>query len=224
MLTGATLAGVFVAVLRLDPTDLVRPVLFAILIIAVAAFADTRTGIMSRPQDLYWTQGAIAFAAVFAVGPVIMEGMIRALVAGTNRVVSFIAMFSLAQSLGGLGGSAALSAFYTIRLKTHLIDAGQTLTLTNQPLAAALANAARRGAGIYTDPALQQQYASTSVTNEIGREAAVLAFNDVFFLVGSLASLAFVVVAVPWAINRIRARNPLAKELAALQSRLARTQ
>lgn len=224
VLTGATLAGVIVSVLRLDPTDLVRPVLFAILIIAVAAFADTRTGIMSRPQDLYWTQGAIAFAAVFAVGPVMMEGMIRALVAGTNRVVSFIAMFSLAQSLGGLGGSAALSAFYTIRLKTHLIDAGQTLTLTNQPLAAALANAARRGAGIYTDPALQQQYASTSVTNEIGREAAVLAFNDVFFLVGSLASLAFVVVAVPWAINRIRARNPLAKELAALQSRLARTQ
>ncbi|URW75079.1 MFS transporter [Sphingomonas donggukensis] len=223
VLTGATVAGIVVSVLRLDPRDLVRPVLVAILIIAVAAFADTRTGVMTRPQDLFWTQGAIAFAAVFAVGPVMMEGMLRALAAGTHRVVSFIAMFSLSQSLGGLAGTAALSAFHTIRLKTHLIDAGQTLTLSNQPLAGALANAARRVAPVQIDPALQQQSASASVTQEIGRQAAVLAFNDVFFLVGTLASLAFVAVLVPWAINRIQGRNPLAKELALLQSRLTRT-
>lgn len=223
VLTGATVAGIVVSVLRLDPRDLVRPVLVAILIIAVAAFADTRTGVMTRPQDLFWTQGAIAFAAVFAVGPVMMEGMLRALAAGTHRVVSFIAMFSLSQSLGGLAGTAALSAFHTIRLKTHLIDAGQTLTLSNQPLAGALANAARRVAPVQIDPALQQQSASASVTQEIGRQAAVLAFNDVFFLVGTLASLAFVAVLVPWATNRIQGRNPLAKELALLQSRLTRT-
>ena len=34
-----------------------------------AAFADTRAGVMTRPQDLYLSQAAIAFAAVFAMGP-----------------------------------------------------------------------------------------------------------------------------------------------------------
>lgn len=223
VLTGATLAGVLVSVVRLDPRDLVRPVMVAIAVIAIAAFSDTRAGPLTRPQDLYLTQGAIAFAAVFAIGPVMMEGMLRALAAGTNRVVSFIAIFSLSQSIGGLAGTAALSAFYTIRLKTHLIDAGQTLTLANQPLAQALANAARRVAPVQADPALQQQSAAASISAEAGRQAAVLAFSDVFFAVGVLAGVAFVAIALPWAFNRIRGRNPLAKELAFLQNRLART-
>ena len=71
--------GMALSVVRLDPKDLTRPVLFAILVICIAAFADTRTGVMTRPQDLYLTQAAIAFAAVFAMGPIMMEGMLRAL-------------------------------------------------------------------------------------------------------------------------------------------------
>ncbi|MBH1945043.1 MFS transporter [Erythrobacter sp. YJ-T3-07] len=223
VLTGATTAGMVLSVVRLDPRDLTRPVLFAILVICIAAFADTRTGVMTRPQDVYWTQAAIAFAAVFAMGPIMMEGMVRALVAGPRFVISFIAIFSLSQSIGGLAGSSLLSAFYTIRLKTHLIDAGSMLTLGNIQLAQALSNAARRIAPVQSDPALQQQAASASVSQSVGREAAVLAFNDVFFLVGTLAAITFAAVLVPWLINKIRGRNPLAKELASLEAMLART-
>ena len=223
VLTGATVAGMVLSVVRLDPKDLTRPVLFAIFVICVAAFADTRTGVMTRPQDVYWTQAAIAFGAVFAMGPIMMEGMVRALVAGPRFVISFIAIFSLSQSMGGLAGSSLLSAFYTIRLKTHLIDAGSTLTLGNIQLAQALSNAARRIAPVQADPALQQQAASSSISQSVGREAAVLAFNDVFFLVGTLAVVTFAVVFVLWLINKIRGRNPLAKELASLEAMLART-
>ena len=126
MLLGATLAGMVLSVIRLDPKDLTRPVLFAVFVIGVASFADTRTGVMSRPQDLYLSQAAIAFAAVFAMGPVLMQGMLRALAAGQNYIISFIAIFSLSQSVGGLAGISLLSAFHTVRLKTHLIDAGNT--------------------------------------------------------------------------------------------------
>lgn len=60
ILTGATLAGMVQSMLRLDPRDLTRPLLFAILVIGIAAFADTRSGVMTRPQDLYLTQAVIA--------------------------------------------------------------------------------------------------------------------------------------------------------------------
>ncbi len=222
-MAGATLVGMILSVIRLDPKDLARPVLFAILVITIAAFADTQTGIMTRPQDVYWTQAAIAFAAVFAMGPVMMQGMVRALVAGPSYVVSFIAMFSLAQSIGGLAGVSALSAFHSIRLKTHIIDAGGTLTLANPQLVDALNVTVRNAAPVQADAALAQQTASAAISQEVGREAAVLAFNDVFFLIGTLAAIVFVIVFVPWIINRVQKRNPLANELAALETMMART-
>ena len=205
VLAGATFGGMALSVVRLDPKDLTRPV------------------VLTRPQDLYLTQAAIAFGAVFAMGPIMMEGMLRALAAGQSFVISFIAIFSLSQSIGGLAGISLLSAFHTIRLKTHLIDAGGTLTLANQQLGQALADAARRAAPLQGDPALQQQAAASSVSAEVGREAAVLAFNDVFFLIGTLSAVTFAVVFVPWLINKIRGRNPLAKELAFMEAMLART-
>ena len=223
ILAGAALAGMVLSVVRLDPKDLTRPVLFAILVIGVAAFADTRTGVMTRPQDFYLTQAAIAFGAVFAMGPIMMEGMLRALAAGQNYVISFIAVFSLSQSVGGLAGISLLSAFHTVRLKTHLIDAGNTLTLANQQLAQALGNAARSVSPVQGDPALQQQVAASTISQDVGREAAVLAFNDVFFLIGTLSAVTFAVVFVPWLINKFRGTNPLAKELAFMEAMLART-
>ncbi len=222
LLAGATLAGMALSVVRLDPRDFTRPVLFAIFVIGTAAFVDTHSGVMSRPQDLYLTQAAIAFAAVFAMGPIMMEGMFRALAAGQRYVISFIAVFSLSQSIGGLAGTAMLSAFHTVRLKTHLIDAGSTLTMASPQLGQAMGAAARRMAPVQTDPALQQQLAAGRISQEVGREAAVLAFNDVFFLIGCLSTVAFIAIFVPWLINKIRGRNPLAKELAFLEAMLAR--
>lgn len=222
LLTGATLAGMVLSVIRLDPKDLTRPVLFAVFVIGVAAFADTRTGVMSRPQDLYLSQAAIAFAAVFAMGPVLMQGMLRALAAGQNYIISFIAIFSLSQSVGGLAGIALLSAFHTVRLKTHLIDAGTTLAIGNAQLSQAISNVAQRTAPLQQDSALLQQTTAASISQQIGREAAVLAFNDVFFLIGTLSAVTFVALLVPWVINKIRGRNPLAKELAFIEAMRAR--
>ena len=223
VLTAATVAGLVLSLVRIDPRDLTRPVLFAILVICIAAFADTRTGVLTRPQDLYWTQAAIAFAAVFAMGPIMMEGMFRALAAGPSYVVSFIAVFSLSQSVGGLAGIGILSAFHKLRLKAHTIDAGDTLTMANSQLAQAFADAVRRVAPTQGDAALRQQAATSNIVKEIGREAAVLAFNDVFFLIGTLAAATFAIVFAGWAANKIRGRNPLAKELAMLEARLGRT-
>src|SRR3546814_19521253 len=62
VLTGATLAGAILAILRLDPTDLRRPVLVSLAVIAVGAFLDTHSGLRTGPVNLYFSQAALPFA------------------------------------------------------------------------------------------------------------------------------------------------------------------
>ncbi|PQM26938.1 MFS transporter [Sphingopyxis lindanitolerans] len=224
VLTGATLAGAILAILRLDPTDLRRPVLVSLAVIAVGAFLDTHSGLRTGPVNLYFSQAAIAFAAVYFMGPMMMEGLLRALTKGPSYLVSFVGVFSLSQTLGGLAGVAALSAFHTLRTKAHLMTLGQSISTNNPAVAQGLNSLAGALTGDMTDPALRSAVAGSQVVREAAREATILAFNDVFFVIGAFAALAFVPLFVRWAYNRRRGHNPLAKELEALQKMRAQNQ
>ena len=220
----ATLFGAILAVARLDPTDLRRPTLVSLAIIVVAAFADTHSGLLTRPFNLYWSQAALAFAAVYFMGPMLLEGFLRALARGPAYVVSFLALFNLSQTLGGLAGIAGLSAFHTIRTKAHLMTLGSSLSTSDPAVAQAIANLAASQSGTMTDPALRSAVAGAQVVQEAAREAAILAFNDVFFVIGTVAALAFAVMFARWLYDRRRGFNPLAQELEALQKMMARNQ
>ena len=74
VLSFATLMGAVLSIARLDPTDLRRPILVALAVIAVGAFLDTHSGLRTGPVNLYFSQGAIAFAAVYVMGPLLLEG------------------------------------------------------------------------------------------------------------------------------------------------------
>src|SRR3546814_9869481 len=88
VLTAATLAGALLAIVRLDPTDLRRPTLVSLGIIAVGAFLDTHSGLRTGPMNLYVSQAMIAFAAVYFMGPMLTEGLLRALSKGPSYLVS----------------------------------------------------------------------------------------------------------------------------------------
>jgi len=224
VLTGATLAGAILAILRLDPTDLRRPVLVSLAVIAVGAFLDTHSGLRTGPVNLYFSQAAIAFAAVYFMGPMMMEGLLRALTKGPSYLVSFVGVFSLSQTLGGLAGVAALSAFHTLRTKAHLMTLGQSISTNNPAVAQGINSLAGALTGDMTDPVLRSAVAGSQVVREAAREATILAFNDVFFVIGAFSALAFVPLFVRWAYDRRRGHNPLAKELEALQKMRAQNQ
>src|SRR3546814_18743017 len=75
-------------------------------------------------MNLYVSQAMIAFAAVYFMGPMLMEGLLRALSKGPSYLVSFVGVFSLSQPPGCLAGVAALSDFHTLRAKAHLMTLG----------------------------------------------------------------------------------------------------
>ncbi|WP_374524820.1 MFS transporter [Sphingopyxis sp.] len=224
VLTGATFAGAILAILRLDPMDLRRPVLVSLAVITIGAFLDTHSGLRTGPVNLYFSQAAIAFAAVYFMGPMMMEGLLRALTKGPSYLVSFVGVFSLSQTLGGLIGVAGLSAFHTLRAKSHLMTLGQSVSTNDPAVAQGIASLANALTGDMTDPALRSAVAGSQVVREAAREAAILAFNDVFFVIGALSALAFALLFARWAYDRRRGHNPLAKELAALQKMRAQNQ
>ena len=218
IITGATFIGLVVLIARLDTSDLQRPLLVALALIAVAAFVDTQAGLLSRPENFYWTQAMMAFAAIYFIGSAMMEGLLRALAQGMQYIISFIAVFSLSQTLGGLAGAAGLAAFQTIRAKVHLMDIGRELTLSDPAVAQAIQLRAAAYNGTIADPVLRQASGAGQLVQQAGRDAAILAFNDMFFLIGIIASLAFAAILAKWIYNRRRGINPLAKELEALAS------
>ncbi|NIJ38142.1 MFS family permease [Sphingopyxis panaciterrae] len=224
VLAAATFAGALLSIVTLNPTDLRRQTLVSLAIIAIGAFLDTHSGLRTGPMNLYFSQAAIAFAAVYFMGPMLMEGLLRALTKGPSYLVSFVAVFGLSQTLGGLAGVAALSAFHTLRTKAHLMTLGQSLSTGNPDVAQGIAGLAAGMTGTMTDPALRSASAGAQVVREAAREATILAFNDTFFVIGALSALAFAVMFVRWLYDRRRGFNPLAAELEALQKMRAGNQ
>ncbi len=224
VLAAATLLGIALSIIRLDPNDLIRPLLVVLGIIAVAAFMDTHAGVLTRPVNLYWTQAAMAFAAVYIMAPMFMEGILRALARGPDYIISFIAVFSLSQTLGGLAGVAALSALHTIRVKAHLMAMGAELSLADPSVARAVTQMAAGQAGTIADPVLRQAVGMSQLLQQANQQAAILAFNDVFFLIGCLASAIFAITFIRWVYLKRKGINPLAGELAALQKMMSKKQ
>jgi hypothetical protein len=224
VITLASLAGLLASLATVNPQDLVRPVVISCGLIAIGAWMDSDASNLTRPANLYGSQGLIAFAAIYFLGPIMMAGMLRAMVRGPSHLVSFTAVFGIAQTVGGLGGTALLASLQVARERLHSNELVQQIVLTD-PLAAGRITALSGAYGrVLGDPALRQAEGAALLAQQVTREANVLAFNDVFMVIAALAATAFVLLFARWLFLRIRGVNPLAKELEALQKmRAART-
>jgi hypothetical protein len=132
-------------------------------------------------------------------------------------MVSYSAVFGISQTLGGLGGAALLSSFQIVREKFHSHELVQSLTMTDPQVALRVQQLSGAYGRVVGDPALRQAQGSALLSQQVTREANILAFNDVFLLIGALAALTLVWLGARWIYFRRRGINPLAAELAALQ-------
>lgn len=224
VVTLATVVGLIASVASLDPMELLRPVIASVALIAVAAFMDADASNLVRPANFYASQALIAFAAVFFMGPTMMEGLLRALVKGPSHMVSFSAVFSISQTLGGLGGAALLGTFQTMREKFHSHELVQSIVLTDPQVASRLQMLGGAYARVVGDPALRQAQGARLLAQQVTREAHILAYNDVFLLIGTVACLALAWLGGRWLYLKIHRINPLQEELMALQRMRAQTQ
>lgn len=206
----ASIAGVIVMLATFRPHDVGLPIGIAILMIAIAAFIDANTTNLTRPANLYLTQAMIGFASVLFLGTAMVIGIARTLLAGTQNLVSFVVLFSVSQSIGGLAGSAVLGTFHVVREKFHSHELVQRIVLTDPLVAARIRGTGGALGGVVTDPDQRSAQGLALLGRQVAREANILAFNDVFLLVGVLASAAFIwVLAIRLAMHRRGEISPI---------------
>jgi hypothetical protein len=186
----ASIAGMVTALVTLNPANMVRPFIVASLLIAIGAWMDAGATNLTRPANFYISQALIGFAALHFIGPAMLTGMARVLLAGPRQFVSFVVLFNLSQSLGGLAGSAFLGTFQTMREKFHSHELVQSIVMTDPLVAAQIRAGGGAVSGVIGDPALRGAESAVLLAAQTAREANILAYNDVFLLIFVPACLA----------------------------------
>ena len=205
LIVAASVAGMVAALFSFNPADPSRALPLAILLIALGAFMDAYTNNLTRPSSFYFSQALIGFASMLFLAHAMVIGISRTLLAGPNHFVSFTVLFGLSQSLGGVAGSALLGTFQIVRQRFHSHELVQSLVMTDPIVAARVRGSGASVASVIGDPALSNAEGAALLARQVSREANILAYNDVFLLIGVLAILTFI-----WGLSirsAIRRRN-----------------
>ena len=187
----ATLAGMFIVAVTINPARVSTPALISLLLIAAAAYWDSHVTNLTRPAQMYFSQGLIAFASALFLPAVMLAGFGRALRQGQEFIISFAVIFGAGQSLGALAGSAFLGTLMTVREKAHSAQIVERLLLTDPQVAARVRQYAGAYGGTISDPALRQGEGLALLSQLVTREATVLAYADVFRVIAALSLLVF---------------------------------
>lgn len=185
----ASIAGLATAVLTFRPDNLTRPIIIAVVLIVIGSFMDANANNLTRPSHFYLSQALIGFASLLFLAQAMVIGIARTLLAGGKNFISFIVLFSMSQSLGGLVGSAFLGTFQTVREKFHSHELVQHIVATDPLVTARLGAGSRSVTATIGDPVLRTAEGAALLSQQVTREANILAYNDVFLLVGVLAVL-----------------------------------
>lgn len=186
----ASIAGLVFALVTFNPAHVGRPITLAVVLIGIASFMDADSTNLTRPANFYVSQGLIGFATMLFMAEAVAIGFARTLLAGSRNLVSFVVLFGMSQSVGGLAGSALLGTFQTWREKYHSHELVQNIVMTDPQVAARLRAGAGAVAGVVGDPVLRSAEGAAILSQQVAREANILAYNDVFLLAGALSVLA----------------------------------
>lgn len=202
----ATAAGsiVSMAMITMDVKSTVLPIVASVGLCAVGSFLDFGATNLTRPHQFFFTQALVAFASTLFLAPSLLFGLGRALAQGRAQIISFIGLFGLIQTIGGLVGSALISTFEVVREKAYSNGLVQDIVMTNPLVAGRL----QAGNGIYNsvvgDPALRSAESVALLGRQTTLEANVLAYNDVFLLVGALATATMIYLAIVIGLRKTR--------------------
>lgn len=194
MLLGAV-AGLATSALTINPNHLILPLLISLLAMAVGAFMDSTSSNLTRPAQMYLSQFLLAFGSTFFLGPSMALG-IGHVRANPQNLVSFSVLFGICNNLGGLIGAALLGTFQIWREKfhsSHLMDHLSSV----EPLVTARVQSGGASVGrLIADPALRTEVGMRQLASAATREANVLAYNDVFMLIGTIAILTMIWICI----------------------------
>ncbi len=200
----ATVAGGLACAAVMKPGREAGIHMAALLFIGIGAFLDSHATNLTRPGQMYLSQSMIAVGGSLFMPPAIASGFTMALRKGPQYILSFIVVFLVTQSLGGLAGSALFGSFITLREKFHSNMLAQSMTLADPLVAARVSQLSAAYGRTITDPAVLKAEGVALLGQQVTREANVLAHNDAFLIIALLAVGAAVALVIHWLYIRIK--------------------
>lgn len=176
----------------------------ALALIAVGAYLDSLATNLTRPEQMYLSQAMIAFGAAMFLPPVMAKGFGNALRKGPAYIVNFIAIFLFTQVTGSMLMTALLGSFVTIREKFHSSILVENILLTRPEVAQRVSQLSAAYRKVITDPTILNAEGLTLLSQQVTREAYVLAYSDTFLLISIVTAIALAVLLVHLAWNRLR--------------------
>lgn len=172
----------------------------ALALIAGGAYLDSLATNLTRPEQMYLSQSMIAFGAAMFLPPVMAKGFGNALKKGPPYLVNFIAIFLFTQVTGSMLMTAVLSSLVTIREKFHSNVLVENIMLTRPEVAQRVSQLAASYRKVITDPTILNAEGLTLLSQQVTREAYVLAYTDTFLLISvvTTAALAALLVHLAW--------------------------
>lgn len=213
--TCGAILGLLVSFLTFKPTEIKLPLMLSFAIIAIASFLEIGQNQWSRPVNFYLPEFMISFASLYFFGPIMMEGIVRAMAKGPAYIMSFSAVFGFSQTVGGLIGSAILNAFITIRTRVHLINGADSAYLTDPLVNQLIQNKANATVRFSTDMQWNHAYGLSQLIQQDSLQAQMAAYNDLFFVVGLVSLVCFLIVGAQWWWYKAHHTHPLAQQLQA---------
>jgi hypothetical protein len=210
-----SVAGLVTSALTISRENLNHSLMVALAFMAAGALIDAGATSDTRPMEMYLSQLLLGFGSTFFLGPTIIAGFGAVLVEPRN-LVSFSVMFSMTQNLGGLLGNALIGTFETVREKYHSSYLVEPLSLIDPQVASRLQSGAGALLGAVPDPAARTAQGMASLAAAATRQANVLAYNDVFMMIGAIAvlTLAWLALGELWAFLLSCRSTPAARTTA----------
>lgn len=183
----STILGIAVSVLVVRPPHLMAPQVVSLLIMALGAWIDSHASNVTRPAQMYVSQGMLAFGGVMFLGPLLLT-MMGSVIANPANLISFSVLFGLTQNLGGLIGSSLLGTFQVMREKFHSSVLAEQLTALDPLVATRIQQYGAAYARQLADPSARTRQGISVLTQTAAREANILAYNDVFLVISIIAT------------------------------------
>lgn len=209
------LLGLIVSFLTFQITEIKLPLMISFALIALASFIEVGQNQWSGPANFYLPEFMIAFASLYFFGPVMMEGIFRAVSKGPAYIMSFSAAFGFSQTVGGLIGSAIINAFVTIRTRIHLINGADSANLTDPIVNQLIQSKTNALTAFSSDAVWNKAYGLSQVVKQDSLQAQIAAYNDLFVFIGILSLVCFLIVGAQWLWYKAHHTHPLEQQLKA---------
>jgi hypothetical protein len=184
----ATVLGIVVSAVVTRPPHLMAPQVIALLIMALGAWIDSHATSVTRPEEMYLSQGMLAFGGVLFLGPLLLT-LLGSVITNPANLITFSVLFSLVQNMGGLIGSSLLGTWQVSREKFHSSNLAEQLSSLDPLVAARIQQGGAAYGRVLLDPAARTRQGLSLLSQAATREANILAFNDIFLLIAILAAV-----------------------------------